>query len=321
MAESTLLITPNADPRLLELAEAARRFVEQSRAQGTRNTYALHWQYFFRWCRDHDLCAMPARPETLALYLTHHARRGLSPSTLQIAAAAIGKAHALAGHEPPPQKDRLVCETLKGIRRAHGMMQRGRAPLLREDMRRILDSLPDSTAGLRDRALLLFGFLGGFRRSELANMQLRQLRRVREGVIVELFGTKDDTKLVGREVPIPRGSAPDVCPVEALDAWLVRARIAEGHVFRSVDRHGHVKGRMCGRDVALVVKRRARAAGIDITNVSGHSLRAGFVTAAHLSGASLKAIMDQTGHKSADIAMRYIRKADLFKQHPSAGLL
>ena len=164
------------------------------------------------------------------------------------------------------------------------------------------------------------GYLGGFRRSELVALRCSDLTFKPEGVLVDLFGSKDDRSLTGRQVPVLRAKPP-TCPVHALEAWLAETGIAEGVIFRSVDRYGKVGGPLDGRDVARIVKRLAARAGIDPAQISGHSLRAGFVTAAHMNGATLESIMKVTGHKSYDTTMRYIRKADVFKKHPAEGLL
>ena len=317
---SVVLTSSDAHPRLVRLADVARGFIVQSRAPRTVQAYTAQWKAFVGWCEVHGETCLPARPETVALYLSDGAERGLSVATLGLAISAIAEAHTIAGH--PALRDHLVVrETLRGIRRTRGGAQRGKAAISADDLRAILAKIPaDTLLGVRDRALFLGGFLGGFRRSELVGMRVEHVRRRSAGMVVDLFGNKDDDRLVGREVPILRGVEP-YCPVKALDAWLKAAAIESGPVFRSVDRHGRLGGGLAGGSVATIVKGRAQAAGLDYSKISGHSLRAGFVTAAHLNGASLEAIMKVTGHQSYEMAMRYIRKADPFTQHPAAGLL
>lgn len=307
-------------PGLLALTGAARMFIDNARAERTKDAYTRQWKGFIAWCQAHEAPFLPTTPEVLALYLTARAERGLKPSSLELALAAIAEAHKMAGF-PSPRTTPLVRETLRGIKRVLGTVQIGRAPLLPAQMRAMIEAQPPGTLlGARNRALLLLGFLGGFRRSELVRVTVRDLMFKTEGLVVNLFGSKDDRALTGRQVPIPR-NPPPLCAVQALEDWLCLASITEGAVFRAVNRHAQVGGPLTGRDLARLVKNAAKRAGIEPANISGHSLRAGFVTAAHMNGAPLESIMKVTGHKSYDTTMRYIRKADLFKQHPSLGLL
>lgn len=315
-----LALPPRASPELARLMDVARDFIAHARSPRTVAQYKSQWTLFVRWCEQHGLACLPAAPETLALYVTHLSERGLAMSTLELALAAIAEAHKIRNHASP-RKAAVVREALKGIRRLRGRPARGREPLLADQFQQMLSVIPDSLRGRRDRALLMFGFLGGFRRSELVGMRWNDLTVKPDGIIVQLFGSKDDRALKGRVVAIPRAPNRAVCPVDALDRYRRMARIVDGPVFRSVDRHGNVGGALSGRDVARIVKRYASAAGLDETVFSGHSLRSGMVTSAHLAGAPLESIMKVTGHKSYDTTMKYVRKADLFRQHPSAGLL
>ncbi len=314
------LTTSAAPASLAHLVEPAREFEAHAHSPRTRVAYTRMWLQFTDWCEQHKVACMPASDNTISLYLTESAKRGLRPATVGAMLAAITAAHRVSGH-PSPRSHPRVKDTMRGIARLLGSVQKGRDPLTAEQLIAMLDALPNGGSGLRDRALLLVGFLGGFRRSELCNMRVEHVAFTPLGLVIDLFGSKDDHRLVGRQVSVPRDPG-SLCPLDALRAWMLTARINSGFVFRAVDRHDNVsEGGLSGGDVAYIVKRAAGRAGLDTANVSGHSLRAGFVTAAHRRGSPLESIMKVTGHKSYETAMRYIRKADLFEQHPSDGLL
>jgi integrase len=179
-------------------------------------------------------------------------------------------------------------------------------------------ALPDGLLGVRDRALLLVGFAGAFRRSELVSLDRPDLEFTKDGLTVMLRRSKSDQEGQGRKVGIPYGSNPETCPVRALQAWLEAAAITDGPVFRGVTRHGKVQGRLSGYAVALIVKRYAAVGGLDPSRYAGHSLRAGLATAAAIGGASERSIMNQTGHKSITMVRRYIRDGNLFRENAAA---
>jgi len=267
------------------------------------------------------LCPLPAGLETVALYLAALAATH-RPATMTRRLTAITKAHQIAGHpSPATMQQPAVSETLKGIRRTLGTAQQIKAPLLTADVRRMVEALPENLAGRRDRALLLLGFAGGFRRSELAALDVEDVLPTEDGLVVKLRRSKTDPEGKGREVGIPHGSSPGTCPVRALNAWKTAAGIAEGALFRGVDRHGRVGTVRLHKDsVGLVVKRAAEAAGLDPAKYAGHSLRAGLATQAYLNGAGELAIMRQTGHRSLAMVRRYIRDGSLFRENPAAKL-
>jgi integrase len=172
-----------------------------------------------------------------------------------------------------------------------------------------------------DRALLLIGFAGGLKRSELAAINLIDFEQVREGIILTIRRSKTDQEGVGRKIGIPLGRTIH-CPVRALENWLIATRIEEGPVFRPVDRHGRVSaGRLAGEAVSLIVRGRMAAAGFDATDYSGHSLRAGFATSATRAGVSTFKIRQQTGHASDAMLSRYVREGELFLGNAASILL
>jgi integrase len=230
----------------------------------------------------------------------------------------ISQAHK-AADLPSPTSSGLVRRTHGGIRRTIGTAQTGKAPALVDDLKRMLAALPDSRVGRRDRALLLLGFAGAFRRAELVSLDVSDLEFSRAGLIVTLRKSKTDQEGRSRRVGIPFGSSAATCPVRSVQAWLEAARITSGPVFRSLDVFDRVQpGRLSDKAVARMIKRRAKAIGLDPTRYAGHSLRAGLATSAAAAGASERVIMAQTGHRSADMVRRYIREGSLFRQNAAA---
>jgi site-specific recombinase XerD len=273
---------------------------------------------FFTWCKQYGVNSRPAAPETIVRYLTDLAVRGLKVSTITRRVSAISQAHQSVGLDSPTHS-LLVRSTLAGIRREIGVTQLGKAPVLTEDLRVMVNALPHSLIGKRDATLLLLGFSGAFRRSELVGLDVEDLRFIREGLKVTLRRSKTDQEGEGIEKGITYGSHPETCPVRALEGWLHAAEISSGPVFRSINRHGQLQqGRLSDKAVALVVKRSVAAAGLDPAQYSGHSLRAGLATSAAQHGVEERVIMKQTGHRSTATVRKYIRMGSLFRENASA---
>ncbi len=222
---------------------------------------------------------------------------------------------------PNPCRSEIVRATLRGVKRTRGVAQCEAKPLLREDLFRVLDAIGEGLKDARDRALLLIGFAGGFRRSEIVALNCDDAERVRQGLIITLRRSKTDQEGAGRNVGLPFGRTRH-CPVLALDRWLAVSGIEAGPVFRPVDRHGRfAPERLSGEAVSLIVKERVAAVAIDPTGFSGHSLRAGFATSAVKAGVSTLKIRSQTGHASDDMLARYVRDGELFVDNAAGALL
>jgi integrase len=306
-------------PSLYKESERARDYARQSKADNTRRAYRADWADFAAWCAAHAVSALPSTPQTVALYLSAMAGHR-KVSTLQRRLSAISQAHQVAGH-PTPIKDIAVRAVFAGIRRAHGTAQHGKSPVLTADLRLMVAALPDSLLGVRDRALLLVGFAGAFRRSELVALDVRDVTVSRDGLVILLRRSKTDQEGQGRTIGIPYGSRPITCPVRALQDWLSCGNIKAGPLFRPLDRHGNIQpARFSDRGVARVVQRAALAAGLDPAAFAGHSLRAGLATSAAAAGVSERAIMAQTGHKSLPMVRRYIRDGSLFNDNAAASV-
>jgi site-specific recombinase XerD len=307
-----------APPLPVLLDEEAKRYMAVSKAQNTIRAYKSDWHAFSTWCDDRGVSSLPATPETLAVYLAEAART-LKPATLTRRCSSISMAHQMAGHESPTRSF-VVRTTLAGIRREKGTAADQKAPILTADLRGMIAALPATMAGTRDRALLLLGFAGALRRSELVGLDVGDVDDRSDGLVVTIVRSKVDQEGSGRKIGIPYGSNPATCPVRAMRAWLDRGQIEEGPLFRPI-RHGKVlDSRLSGRSVALIVKRVGGTAGLNPINYAGHSLRAGLVTSAAAAGVEERIIMNQTGHKSLPTLRRYVRDASLFSNNAAAAV-
>jgi integrase len=299
--------------------EQAREFARQSKAENTLRGYRADWREFCAWCEGHGVRALPAAPESVASYIAECAGR-LKVGSIQRRLNAIAEAHKAMGAESPTGAG-IVRATLKGIRRTLGTAAVQKAPTLTDDIRAMVDATDAGLIGERDRALILLGFAGAFRRSELVGLDIEDCAFGKDGLTVTLQRSKTDQEGTGRKIGIPYGSNPETCPVRTLQAWIEQAGFASGPLFRSINRHRRVQpGRLSGIDVARVVKKLATRAGLDPANYAGHSLRAGHATSAAIAGASERSIMNQTGHRSVQMVRRYIRDGSLFREN-SAGKL
>lgn len=289
-------------------------YVRSAVSENTRRAYRSDVIDFLKWGGH-----IPSSPETLAQYLADRAEKH-SPFTLMRRLVAISQAHRALGFENPCSSH-IVQATIKGIRRVHGLAQRQVEPILREDLLMMLGLLENSTRGIRDRALLLIGFCGAFRRSEVAQMQFDDVRFVPEGLTIRLSRSKTDQEGEGRLIAIPWGRS-RACAVRSLKAWIEHAAIENGAVFRHVNKGGKVLGHgISGSAIAQIVKEHAARAGLNAEKISGHSLRAGLVTSAAKLGASSWKIRQQTGHKSEATLQKYVRDADLFNNNAAGVVL
>lgn len=304
-----------ASTSLQSLNEAARSYAREAIPENTRRAYRADWEGFTAWCRDHDTQSMPASSEAVILFLT-----SLAPShrisTLKRKAAAISSAHQLAGH-PSPVKNAGVRLCLRGIARnqaAAGKTEHRADPLLLEDVLSMIRCTDDSPGGLRDAALLLVGFAGGFRRSELVALRYEDLTWTKEGLIIHVRFSKTDQSGKGMEKAIPFGQIDHRCPVRRLQRWIDAAGITSGPLFRRIRKGGEIEAEpLTGQSVNLIIRKWAKLAGINVPRLSGHSLRAGFVTTALLAGASYPQVQKQTGHRSIATVTRYDRGRTQFQ--------
>lgn len=320
MSSSELTPGPSLDllARLLTQAEASFR---AARAPSTLRAYQHDWQQFRAWCEQNHVVPLPASPQTVILYSTNLTKNEHRKwNTLSRRLAAISQLHQQAGFESPTRAW-AVKQLLSGLRRELGVAPVRKRPVLVDDLKEILKQIPDSLLGTRDRALLLLGFTGAFRRSELVGLDIEDIETVRDGIVVNIRHSKTDQEGQGRKLGIPQGIEEATCPVHAITRWCMAAQLTAGALFRPVNRHGSVlEGRLSGEGVAIVVKRYLEKAGYDPAQFAGHSLRAGLATSAAAAGKSERAIMNQTGHRSVTTVRRYIRDGNLFRENAADGL-
>lgn len=295
---------------------AVRDFAGATQAASTKKAYRSDWKDFEAWCRSRNAIALPAGVETVVFYLSDLATRGFKISTLKRRLATIAVAHRAKGFKKTPKDAFAVQQILKGIRRTVGAQPKQAKPLLPDDLRKIVRALPATRTGIRDRALLLFGFMTSFRGAEILSLDVEDLVFNEDGIAVTLRKSKTDQERVGRTIGVPRSEDPAFCPVRALRSWLDLAAIKTGPLFP-----GRERKRLHPHSLWLVVKATCRRAGIDPSGYSAHSLRAGFITAALTAGRDPHEVTQQTGHKSLDMLSRYYRPQDLFKNNAAKGLL
>ncbi len=329
---SPLLEVASSLPANLEqLANRARGYVEAASSSNTRRAYASDWKQFAAWCRRQNVSPFPADPQVVGLYITACASgtagRGVkanSVSTIERRLSAIGWNYAQRG-TPLDRKDRAIATVMAGIRNTHASPPRQKEAILPEDLISMLETLDRGTLrGLRDRAMLLIGFAGGLRRSEIVGLDLGReqtedgrgwIQIFDKGLLVTLRG-----KTGWREVEIGRGSSEATCPVIAIETWIKFGKLAKGPLFRRVTGSGKDVGpdRLNDREVARLVKSTALAAGVrgDLsegergTKFSGHSLRAGLASSAEVDE---RYVQKQLGHASAEMTRRYQRRRDRFR--------
>ena len=296
---------------LSEAQKRARDYARQALSKNTWKAYQCDLDHFTAWGGK-----IPSTPEKLTEYLSTFAGE-LAISTLSRRLASINKAHEMAGH-PSPTTDQKVRLVMKGIRRAHSSKQKQASPLLRDDLISICSQMTDELKCKRDKALLLIGFAGALRRSELVALNIDDIEFLSEGVVLHIRKSKTDQEGRGRKIAIPKAKSQSrICPVKALKEWMDILPSSDESVFRSVRKGTYVQPtRLSESAVSVIIKSHVKKIGLDPENYSGHSLRAGFCTSAAMMGLPEWKIMKQSGHKSHNVMMRYIRDARLFEDNP-----
>lgn len=321
MQEYPIAAIGDSKPAILtDEIEQTKAFYNQQHAPSTLRSYFSDWSIFVKWCESHGLPALPAAPETVAVFLGSQAADGKRPSTLTRRVAAIRYFHIKAGISDSPTASEIVRSTMKGIRRTLGTAKEQKAPATADRLLKMVAQVPDTLKGSRDRAILLLGFAGAFRRSELAHLSVDDLEEVPAGLRVLVRKSKTDQQGEGQIVPILKGA--QACPVKAVNAWLEKANIQKGPVFRRFGKGNKIFNvALRSQSIGQIVKKYASKAGFNQDEYAGHSLRSGFLTSAAMNGASIFKMMDISRHKSVDTLRGYVRLADEFKDHAGEGLL
>lgn len=302
--------------QLKKYLEAARDFyAASSQSKQTRVSYASDWRQFINWAVPNGFVPLPANPETVANYLVWMADHDKKITTIKRALVAISQAHKRSGHESPTNRGK-VQETMKGIIRSIGSEKNRKTPVLVEDLQQLVETQSkEKLVGIRNRALLLMGFAGAFRRSELVGLDVKDVRFVKSGLEIIIRQSKTDQEKRGQKIGIPFGKNESTCPVRALKAWLQASSIKDGAIFRACSTKGKLGKRLSGIDVARILKKAALNCGLDPALYAGHSLRAGLATSAAKAGKAEHVIMKQTRHRSVAQLREYIRDAELFEQN------
>ncbi len=279
--------------------------LKSSKANNTLRAYKADFRDFALFCQKNAFSSMPTQPKIITLYLTHLSKSSKF-STLKRRLASISVIHKLNGHYLDT-KHPIITENLLGIKRVKGTYQKAKKPILINDLKLIIKAIDEDknlNNKLKNKALLLVGFSGGFRRSELVAIDIDDVEFVSEGVKIFVKRSKTDQSGEGMTKGIPYFTNSNYCPVISLKNWIKEAQIKSGKVFDMSD-----------KNVALTIKKYAAIAGLDKNKYSGHSLRSGFATSTAELGAEERSIMAMTGHKSTQMVRRYIKEANLFKNN------
>ena len=280
--------------------------LKNSKAGNTLRAYRSDFKDFSAFCAKNGLSSMPSEPKILSLYLTHLS--GTSKfSTLKRRIASISVIHKMKGHYLDT-KHPVIMENLHGIKRSKGSNQKAKKPILINELKLIINAIDKANQiekkKIRDKAIMLVGFSGGFRRSELVNIDYEDLEFVNEGLKIFIKRSKTDQSGEGMIKAIPYFDNKIFCPVIAIKNWINFSEIRSGKIFSLSD-----------KSIALIIKKYALIAGLDPNKYGGHSLRSGFATSAAESGAEERNIMAMTGHKTTQMVRRYIQEANLFKNN------
>lgn len=304
-------------PELKAAVQKAKDFAGLSVPESTRRAYSCDWSQFKAWCEKRGVAPLPAHPAAVAAFLADSSEF-CRPSTLRRRLSGIGKMHEING-QPNPCTTAEVKATVKGIERLYGARQEGKAPLTYEKVLQMVQACPTNTLqGLRTRAILLLGFAGAFRRSELAALRIDDLRWTPEGVTVLVRRSKTDQRGQGQLKAVPFVDGP-MCAARALKAWLVGAQIDSGPVFRGFLRNGLPRAEALNEAViGIIVKEAAERVGLDPKEFGAHSLRAGHVTEARRRGIADANTMSTTGHRRVETLDTYDRRENAFEK-TSAG--
>ena len=303
---------------LKSLHEETLNNLKSSKANNTLRAYKSDFKDFGAFCAKHGFDSLPTEPKIVSLYLTHLSKNS-KISTLRRRLVSIGMVHKLKGHYLDT-KHPIIIENLMGIKRVKGSIQKGKKPILINHLKSIINVIDqqkiDEIKKSRDKTIVLVGFGGGFRRTELISIDHEDLEFVPEGVKITIKRSKTDQFGEGMVKGLPYFSNELYCPVINLKKWLELSNIKSGPIFRRF-----VKGsvltnnRLTDQSVVLIIKNYLNLAGIENKNYSGHSLRSGFATVAAESGADERSIMAMTGHKTTQMVRRYIREANIFKNN------
>ena len=294
--------------------------LQSSKANNTVRAYKSDFNDFSLFCTQNGFKSLPSEAKIVSLYLTHISTKDVKMSTLKRRLVSIGIIHKLKGHYLDT-KHPIILENVMGIKRRKGSVQRGKKPILINNLKKIINVIDEELGNeikkFRDRSIILIGFSGGFRRNEIVSLDYQDLDFVSEGLKINLKKSKTDQFGEGSVKALPYFNNTQYCPVISLKKWINISNINSGPLFRRFSKSFNLSNnRLTDQTVALLIKKYLRLAGINSKNYSGHSLRSGFATSAADAGVEERSIMAMTGHKSPEMVRRYIKEANLFKNNP-----
>ena len=301
------------------LQEKAKEYASHAFAKNTYINYQSDWKQFCAWCYFSNIEPLQASHNTLMAYITVLAEQGCKASTIQRKISAIAKLSLMA-HNKIDLKHPDFIVLWQGIRRKLGIAKKGKEPILILTLKLILAAIPDTGKGIRDKALLAFGWASAMRRSEIVALNWQDLGFVDEGVIVTIRQSKTDKYGEGQKIAILYGRNQHTCPVRLLKAWKDLSYVGEKQpIFCSVSKAGKNKNiRLSDRDVARIIKKHARATGLEDSGLAGHSLRSGFITTASKNGVPNHTIMKHSRHKDPKMIHVYTRDNSLLTDNATA---
>ena len=293
--------------------------LKSSKANNTIRAYKSDFRDFGLFCAQNGFKSIPSEPKIVSLYLTKLSTIDVKMSTIKRRLVSIGIIHRLKGHYLDTKHPSIV-ENLMGIKRRKGSIQKGKKPLLINNLTKLINVIDNQNINeikiLRDRTIILIGFSGGFRRNEITSLDYEDLDFVKEGMKINIKRSKTDQFGEGSVKGLPYFDNKKYCPVISSQKWIKISNIRSGPLFRRFNKGLNLsENRLTDQTVALLIKKYLNLSGIDSNNYSGHSLRSGFATSAAEAGAEERSIMAMTGHKSTEMVRRYIKDASLFKNN------
>jgi integrase len=319
MSEKEICTIEHKVNELVTASTESRFFASQVLSESTKKFYRIDFRIFSDYCKSLGIEPIPSSPENIANFLSMEASYGIKPATLVRRLAAIKMAHEVLSL-PNPTQHKIVRSVLKGIKRTMGTAPNKKAPITADRLESIISHCDKTLIGLRDKVLLLLGFAGAFRRSELVALTINDIERTPEGIKVIIRKSKGDQEGKGQTIAILNGTRFRV--VEWLNKWCYEADINQGVIFRSIRKGNKVQEKaLSSRSVSNIIKRYTGMCGLNIDNFSGHSLRSGFITSGAQAGADIFKLMEVSRHKKPETVLEYVRDSKLFENHAGEKFL
>lgn len=303
------------------LSDKSLSILSETKSKNTINAYESDWNDFCDWCTYNNFSAFPSKPETVVNYINDLADYAKA-STIKRRISAISENYnaAIASgiNVENPCRNWIIKEALIGLNRKKGTRQKGKTPLYWEDLKKIISTINNKNlSDIRDKSILLLGFMGAFRRSELSSLDINDVVFVPQGIIITVKESKTDQTKEGQTIGIPYLDDKNMCPIHALKNWINKANIKDGSLYRRLLKNGKPsKYSLSDKSINLIVKKYVSKIGLNKDLYGAHSLRHGFATFAAMHGVEERIIMKQTRHHSVEMVRHYINEADLFINNP-----